>query len=83
VFNTLIDEAVERAEEFNYRKTLVRVMRPEYLVAIMLDTGRAKDYARVDLFIKSQVLDLEALTALLARHRLKSKWREFERKFLR
>lgn len=83
VFNVLTDEAVERAAEFNYKKTSVRVMRPEHLVAIMLDTGRAKDYARIDLFLKGQVVDLEALDALLSRHRLKRKWREFERKFLR
>lgn len=83
VFNPLIEEAVEKAKEFNYRKTPVRVMRPEHLVAIMLDTGRAQDYARIDLFLKGKTVNLETLAELLTRHHLKSKWREFERKFLR
>lgn len=83
VFNALTEEAVERAVEFDYKKRPVRVMRPEHLVAIMLDTGRAKDYARIDLFLKGQVLNLEALAAVLSRHRLKSKWRKFEGRFLR
>jgi hypothetical protein len=83
VFNELTDEAVEMARKFNYKRRSVRVMSPEHLVAIMLDTGRAKDYARIDLFLKNQVLDLEALNTLLARHRLKSRWLEFAQKFLR
>ncbi len=83
VFNPLIEEAVEQAHELRLNKTPVRVMRPEHLVAIMLDTGRAKDYARIDQFLQNSAVDLESLFDVLSRHKLKKKWREFERKFLR
>ena len=83
VFNPLIDEAVEEANELRLNKTPVRVMRPEHLVAIMLATGRAKDFARIDQFLQNSAVDLDSLSDLLSRHKLKRKWREFERKFLR
>ncbi|HEX8650621.1 MAG TPA: hypothetical protein VF708_07250 [Pyrinomonadaceae bacterium] len=83
VFNPLIDEAVKKANVLKLNKTPVRVMRPEHLVAIMLNTGRAKDYARIDQFIHNSAVDIDSLSDLLSRHRLNRKWREFERKFLR
>jgi hypothetical protein len=83
VFNPLIDEGVEQAQELSLNETPVRVMRPEHLVAIMLDTGRTKDYARIDQFLRERAVELDSLADILSRHHLKKKWREFERKFLR
>ncbi len=39
VFNALTSEAVEDANEFELEDTTIRVMSPEHLVAIMVDTG--------------------------------------------
>jgi hypothetical protein len=81
IFNALIDEAVERADTVNVGQTPVRVTRPEHLVAIMLDTGRAKDYARISLFLDSGAVNLDDLTDVLSRHNLGAKWDDYRRKF--
>jgi hypothetical protein len=81
IFNALIDEAVERANTVNVGQTPVRVMRPEHLVAIMLDTGRAKDYARISCFLDLGAVNLDDLTDVLSRHNLGAKWDDYRRKF--
>jgi hypothetical protein len=55
----LINEAVIQANEFELSGGVrVRVMSPQYLVAIMLDTGRMKDFLwPVDLEIKYFSMD--------------------------
>lgn len=81
VFNPLIEEAVERAAEVKYKRTKTRVMRADHLVAIMLDTGRPKDYARIIQFLEERAVDLDELKSALARHHLNEKWEAFARKF--
>lgn len=49
-------------------------MRAEHLVAIMLQTGRSKDFVRIARFVESEVLDHEELMDILARHKLNKKW---------
>jgi hypothetical protein len=82
VFKPLIEEAVEQANETVYNQTPVRVMRAEHLVAIMLDTGRPKDYARMARFLEADVLDMDALLDILSLHDLDAKWLENQRRFL-
>ena len=76
LYKPLIEEAVERAVETEYGQTFVRVVSSEHLVAIMLDTGRPKDYARIARFLELSVVDVERLARILARHGLGQKWRE-------
>jgi len=40
IFNPLLEEAVEKANEVRFQRTKTRVMQAEHLVAIMLQTGR-------------------------------------------
>ena len=47
-YNPLIAEAVEQAVEIKFKSTPTRVLSAEHLVAIMLQTGREKDCARVE-----------------------------------
>lgn len=82
VFNPLVEEAVEQANETEYNQAPVRVMRAEHLVAIMLDTGRPKDYARMARFLEADVVDMEVLMDILSRHSLDEKWREKKGRFL-
>lgn len=82
VFNPLVEEAVEEANETEYNQVPVRVIRAEYLVAIMLDTGRPKDYARMARFLEAEAVDMEILMGVLSRHALDEKWREKKEKFL-
>lgn len=81
IFNPLIEEAVERADTVTVGETPVRVIRPEHLVAIMLDTGRAKDYARISYFVDSEAVNPDNLTDVLSRHNLGVKWDDYRRKF--
>lgn len=78
----LIDEAIDEANEFGLSDgTIVRVMSPEYLVAIMLDTGRLKDYLRISVFLQHNVVNLEELQRILDEHNLAQKWQENINKF--
>jgi hypothetical protein len=82
LYKPLIEEAVERANETEYLQIPVRVMRAEHLVAIMLDTGRPKDYARITRFLEMGAVDMESLVDILSRHNLEKKWRENKWRFL-
>lgn len=75
-FNALTEEAVRQAQEFELNTVRVRIMRPEHLVAIMLDTGRLKDYLRINLFLQSLAVNRERLQEILQRHGLSQKWAE-------
>jgi hypothetical protein len=73
-YNPLIEEAVEHARDFDYLGVPVRVINPEYLVAIMLQTGRPKDYARVVRFLDRDAFDAHTLRQTLNRHGLQKAW---------
>lgn len=74
VYNPLNEEAVQQARKFNYQGVQVRVMRPEHLMAIMLQTGRRKDYVRVARFLEEGAFDADAFRDVLDRHNLKREW---------
>lgn len=82
VFNPLVEEALEQAKEIEFERTTTRVMTSEHLVAIMLQTGRLKDQARIQQFLEHKVVDRAGLAAILERHNLTDKWNEFERDYL-
>lgn len=73
-FNALTDEAVMEAQEFELNTLSVRIMRPEHLVALMLDTGRLKDYLRINMFLQSDAVNRERLQDVLRKHGLNQKW---------
>ncbi len=53
---------------------LAFVPPPEYLMAIAIDLGRAKDIIRLQCFHEQRVYDPEKLRVLLDRHQLGAKW---------
>lgn len=57
-------------------------MRAEHLVAIALQTGRAKDFARILQFLEQNAIDRSKLDQLLTQFNLVDKWRQFERRYL-
>lgn len=78
----LLVEAVREANEFQMTEAVaVRVMTPEHLVAIMLDTGRLKDYLRIGVFLEHEVVNPEVLQSILAKHGLAEKWKDNIGKF--
>lgn len=79
----LLREAVERAREILFEGVPARVMTPEHLVAIALQTGRGKDFARILTFLEAGVADSAKMEDLLARHGLADAWRKFEQRYLK
>ena len=59
-----------------------RVMTAEHLMAIALQTGRAKDHARLVMFVEAGITDMDRLREILARHSLLEQWAKFEQRFL-
>ncbi len=58
-------------------------MTAEHLTAIALETGRAKDHARILQFVESGALEADKLDGILKRHGLIEKWERFGDKFLK
>jgi hypothetical protein len=79
--NALVEEALAQAVETDVEGVRTRVMTAEHLTAIALQTGRAKDMARVLQFIESGTLDADKLDGVLTRHGLVAKWERFGDKF--
>lgn len=78
----LLKEAVEQAVTVDFEGVPARVMTAEHLAAIALQTGRAKDFARLVAFVESGVLTADRLKNILARHHLEDAWSRFEAKYL-
>lgn len=82
VYNQLTEEALEQAIEVQFGTTPTRVLSAEYLAAIMLETGRPKDHARLIQFFEFEAIDRTILQNILERHGLKGNWETFRRRFL-
>ncbi len=80
--NALQHEALAEAVETDVEGVQTRVLTAEHLVAIALETGRAKDYARILQFLEQDAVDVHKLNVILRRHELFSKWERFERRYL-
>ena len=79
----LVDEALEQAVTVDVEGTLARVFTAEHLAAIALQTGRAKDKARLLQFIEARAVDSARFQDIVARHDLSGAWGQFEQQFLR
>ena len=77
----LTQEALAQAVTINIEDTPACVFTAEHLAAIALQTGRAKDKARLLQFIEAEVLDAKRFESILTRHGLLDRWQEFERQF--
>jgi len=82
IANPLIEEAVAQARAWQVEGVHTRVMTAEHLVAIALQTGRAKDHGRIVHFIESAKLKNEHLQEILGRHGLLAQWQKFSDKYL-
>ncbi len=78
----LVEEALARATEVDVEGVPARVFTAEHLAAIALETGRAKDKARLLQFIEEGAIDPKRFQEILRRHNLVDAWTRFERQFL-
>ena len=77
VYNELIKEAVENAVDHRYKKTDTRILKAEYLIAIMLQTFRAKDKEKIIKFVDEAKIDEKSLKDILKRYGLIEKFERF------
>lgn len=76
-YSVLVSEAVEAATWKDYLRTRVRILGPEYLLAIMVATGRNKDRLRLDAMLRQTTIDKPHLADILSRHRLSEKFSQW------
>lgn len=69
----LVQAALDNAITHNVGATPVRVVSPEYLIAMALSVGRPKDYARVAHLQKATINKL-LLKQILQKYDLMEKW---------
>lgn len=78
----LIEEALARPVEVDIEGIPARVFTAEYLAAIALQTGRAKDKARLLQFVEALALNLSSFEVIVAKHGLTPQWERFQQQFL-
>ena len=76
-YNSLVEEALNHAQNTTYENVPTRILRSEYLVAIALQTGRSKDRERVRILREQAKLDMDLLADVLKRHQLEEKWKHW------
>lgn len=77
VYNELVKEAVEDAIDMKYKEMKVRIIKAEYLVAIMLQAFRPKDKERIIKLMDEVKINMKYLKEILRRYRLSEKFEHF------
>ena len=78
-YNDLVREAVENASTLKYRDVEAKVVTAEYLAAIALQTGRAKDRERVIRLLEEADIDRTVFDRILEWFGLAEKFKKLER----
>lgn len=80
-YTPLVEEAVTHAVDRTFENLTVRVVDANYLCAIALQTGRAKDYLRVHSLIESGHVQSDGLSALVNKFQLTQRWKTYVKRF--
>ena len=78
VYNNLLKEAVENASVLMYDNVPVRVIAPEYLIAIMFQVNRMKDRERALRFFEEYEMDRDKLARILKEYDLLENYNNFK-----
>ena len=70
-------EAVKHSVSVRYKNIQVRILRPEYLIAIFLCVFRLKDREKIVRLLEQTEMDKKLLSDILTRHGLKEKFEKF------
>ncbi len=76
-FNPLIEAAVLNASIQTFESIKVPVISADYLAAIALQLGRAKDYQRVDALIAASACSMQSLNKLIETYNLQDRWETY------
>ena len=80
-YTPLVEEAVREAREQSFEGMAVPVVTADYLCAIALQTGRAKDYLRVYSLIQADCVAPAKLRQLIQTHDLQERWKIYARRY--
>ncbi|MFO7891013.1 MAG: hypothetical protein R6V04_11805 [bacterium] len=80
-YNELVNEAVLHSIKKKYKAETTFVLRPEYLLAIMVQTNRPKDRDRMLKLIEETEISNKLLEKILNKYNLKNKYTAFKKKF--
>jgi hypothetical protein len=81
VYNDLVRDGVLHACEKKYGNTMLKVLRPEYLIALMLQTYRSKDRERLSKFLQETTIDFPVLDSILVKYNLKKVFESFKEQY--
>lgn len=77
----LTQEALENAVQKSIGSEPTRVLRAEYLLAIMVKLLRPKDRIRISMLLEQASLDKGLLDGIIGRHGLTERWQDFKKRF--
>jgi hypothetical protein len=77
----LEEEALARAVDMQDEDLRLRLLSREYVAAIALNTGRAKDRNRLIQLREEGELDMQEFRRIVSAHGLSAKWKQFEELF--
>jgi len=80
-YNPLVTEAIEQADCTEMFGVKTYIIKPEYLMAIMLDTNRAKDRERLIKFFSQASYSAELFEIVIKKFNLRKKYEEFKSKY--
>ena len=75
-------EALDEAVSIEIGGVPTRIFTREHLMAISLQTGRPKDFARLVAFVQEGRPNDATLHEILRRHQLEAKWQQFRSRYL-
>lgn len=78
--SNLEKEAIENALGVTYSDVKTRVIPAEYLIAIALKAGRAKDFEKVARLFEQAKIDKESLKEVLRKYHLLDKFKKWKEK---
>ena len=76
----LSKEAVKNAIETEFEGVKIKVIGPEYLIALLLVAGRQKDIVKIEMLLREAKVDRNKLQEILNRHSLEEKLKPFLKK---
>jgi hypothetical protein len=80
-YNPLIEDAISAAVEQSFHDVVVPVVTADYLCAIALQTGRAKDHLRVNALLEAGCVYADVLNKRVTHHALNERWNQYVRRY--
>lgn len=81
-YTPLAEDAVEKATEVLIFDTKTFIIKPEYFMAIMLQTNRSKDRERLLLFLEQTDYDPSLFEEILVKFNLIESYAKFRKKYI-